>query len=113
MTQKIGAIFLILSCVFAAQAHRETPLETALLQAVRQEHFEKVIDFGAGNESHPVKANLNIPAPAIAHPPNVNVAVIQLDAEGRMVDRAYVLLSRDYPDGLIVPLDKDAGANSV
>ncbi len=103
----------MLYCASSPNARAETPLETALLKAVRDAHFESVIDFGAGNEDHPVKACLNHPAPAIAHPPNVNVAVIQLDAEGRMVDRAYVLLSRDYPDGLVAPLDKDAGANSV
>lgn len=94
-------------------ARAETPLETALLQAVRAEHFESVVDFGAGNEDRPVKAHLNFPAQTIAHPPNVNVAVIQLDAQGRMEDRACVLLSRDYLDGLIVPLDKNTGADAV
>ncbi len=90
-----------------------SPLESALLDAVQAAHFEQVIDFGAGNESHPVKTRLNQAAPRVAHPPNVNVAVIQLDPQGRMVDRAYVLLSRDYPKGLIVPLEADRGAGSV
>jgi len=94
-------------------APAQTPLESAVLAAVRAAHFENVVDFGAGNESRPVKAHLNLPAQKIAHPPNVNVAVIQLDADGRMVDRAYVLLSRDYPDGLVVPLDGNLGANQV
>ena len=85
-------------------------LEAALLDAVRQAHFEQVIDFGAGNEDHPVRAHLGISASRIAHPPNMDVAVIQFDAAGRLVDRADVLLSRDYPDGLIVPLDPDRGA---
>ncbi|MFN7139787.1 MAG: serine hydrolase, partial [Limisphaerales bacterium] len=44
---------------------------------------------------------------------NVDMAVIQLDANGQMIDRANVILSRDYPNGLIVPLDSDSGANSV
>src|SRR5262245_39210505 len=87
--------------VAALGARAERPLETALLKAVRDAHFERVIDFGAGNENHPVKAALHQPAQTVAHPPNVDVAVIQLDADGRMVDRACVLLSRDYPDGLI------------
>ena len=94
-------------------AHAETPLESAVLAAVRSAHFEQVVDFGAGNEARPVKAHLNLPAQKIAHPPNVNVAVIQFDAEGRAVDRVCVLLSRDYPDGLVVPLDRDTGASSV
>lgn len=100
-------------CAAAWGARAETPLETALLTAVRAEHFERVIDFGAGNESRPVKASLGLPAKQVAQTPNVNVAVIQFDGEGRMVDRAYVILSRDYPDGLIVPLDANSGASSV
>ncbi len=88
-------------------------LQTALLAAVRQAHFEAVIDFGAGNEERPVKAHLGIPAARIAQPPNVDVAIIQFDAAGRMADGADVLLSRDYPDGVIVPLDPDRGAASV
>jgi beta-lactamase class A len=113
MENKFALALIMLSCTSLPEARADTPLETALLHAVRDAHFEQVIDFGAGNESRPVKAHLNLPAQTIAHPPNVNVAVIQLDAEGRMVDRAYVLLSRDYPDGLIVPLDTNAGASCV
>ncbi|HEV2691798.1 MAG TPA: serine hydrolase [Verrucomicrobiae bacterium] len=97
----------------AVSSHAETPLETAVLGAVRNADFGHVIDFGAGNEGEPVKAHLGIPAQTIAHVPNVNVAVLQFDAAGKLTDRAYVILSRDYPDGLIVPLDPDAGASSV
>lgn len=100
------AASLLLSATAAGGA--ESPLATALLQAVREAHFEGVVDFGAGNEDHPVK-----PAATIAQTPNVDVAVIQLDEQGREVDRADVLLSRDYPRGLIVPLDPDTGASSV
>ncbi len=94
-------------------APASTPLETVLLHSVRAAHFERIIDFGAGNENRPVRAALGLPARTVAHPPNINVAVLQLDREGRLVDRACVLLSRDYPEGLIVPLDADAGARSV
>jgi len=107
---------LLAAAVLAAgstASRAETPLETALLSAVRAAHFENIIDFGAGNESRPVRAQLGQAARPIAYPPNVNVAVIQLDAAGRLVDRAYVLLSRDYPAGLVVPLDPDAGATRV
>ena len=109
LTLAITALFGL--ATLCAQA--ETPLETALLKAVRNAHFEGVIDLGADSESRPLREHPELPAPPVTHVPNVNVAVIQLDAQGRMVDRAYVLLSRDYPDGLIVPLDKNAGANSV
>ena len=97
-----GIIFAIASNLYA-----ETPLESALLRAVRDAHFEKVIDFGAGNDSRPIKPH------TISQPPNVNVAVIQFGPDGRMVDRAYVLLSRDYPDGLVVPLDDNLGLSNV
>ncbi len=100
-------------CAATVNVHAESPLETALLQAVREAHFEGVIYFGAGNEERPVKAHPGLPARPVAHPPNVNVAVIQLDADGRLVDRAYVMLSRDYPTGLIVPLGNNLGADSV
>ncbi|MEI9866299.1 MAG: serine hydrolase [Limisphaerales bacterium] len=110
---KFAGLLAGLLCALALSARAETPLESALLSAVRAEHFERVIDFGAGNENQPVKAHLGLPAKQVAHPPNVNVAVMQLDAEGRMVDRACVLLSRDYPAGLVVPLDKNSGASSV
>ena len=91
----------------------ETPLEKELLAAVRSAHFQDVIDFGAGNEARPVKAPLNLPAEKIAHPPNIDVAVIQLDAAGNLVDRAFVLLSRDYPEGLVVPIDKNLAVTGV
>lgn len=113
MANQFILILFMLFCSSILNVCAETSLETALLKAVREAHFERVIDFGAGNEDRPVRALLNLPAQTIAHPPNINVAVIQLDADGRMVDRAYVLLSRDYPDGLIVPLDKNRGASGV
>jgi hypothetical protein len=113
MKENASFVLAVLLGMATMVAHANTPLETALLQAVRGEHFERVIDFGAGNETRPEKAHLGLAVRPIAHTPNINVAVIQLDAEGRMADRAYVLLSRDYPDGLIVPLDKDAGAGCV
>lgn len=105
------AMLLMASGLQAAPV--ETPLESAVLAAVRAAHFEEVVDFGAGNESRPVKAHLNIPAQKIDHTPNVNVAVMQLDAAGNLVDRAFVLLSRDYPKGVIVPVDKNLNTTNV
>jgi beta-lactamase class A len=104
--------FLLLAAAISG-ARAQTPLESVVLAAVRGAHFEDVVDFGAGNESRPVKAHLKFPAQKVAHTPNVEVAVIQLDAAGNMVDRALVLLSRDYPGGLVAPLDKNLGASSV
>ena len=94
-------------------ANAESPLESALLAAVRDAQFENVVDFGAGNEETPVSALRGMAAKKIAHPPNVNVAVLQLDEKGKLVDRAYVILSRDYPNGLVVPLDENLGTPGV
>src|ERR1700743_1304517 len=106
--RKISVLFFSgIVLTFAASPHAETQPESALPKAVRDAHFERVIDFGAGNDSHPIKPH------TITQPPNVNVAVIQFGADGRMVDRAYVLLSRDYPDGLVVPLDDTLGLGNV
>ena len=113
MEKQFYGLLVALALLAARSARAETKLETALLTAVRAAHFEAVVDFGAGNESEPVKAHLKLPAQTIAQPPNVNVAVIQLDGEGHLVDRAYVLLSRDYPNGLVVPLDENLGASRV
>jgi Beta-lactamase enzyme family len=113
MDKILALVFGAMIFFMALSLRAETPLETTLLQAVQNAHFERVIDFGADNKSPPAPARSGPVAAPIAHPPNVNVAVIQLDVEGRCVDEAYVLLSRDYPDGLVVPLDKDRGAISV
>jgi Beta-lactamase enzyme family len=109
--KKIMAVTSLAAALCAA--HAETPLESALLASVRDTHFENVVDYGAGNEETPISALRGEVAKKIAHPPNVNVAVLQLDEKGNLVDRAYVLLSRDYPDGLIVPLDENLNASSV
>ncbi len=103
----------LLLCLCDALLAAASPLESVLLKAVQAARFNEVIDFGAGNEAYPVKAHLHLPAARIAHLPNVDVAVIQLDRQGRMVDRAEVLLSRDYPEGVVVPLDPDRGAVGV
>ncbi|WP_257459290.1 class A beta-lactamase-related serine hydrolase [Archangium lipolyticum] len=80
---------------------RSRSLETELLRAVREVGFERVRDWRHKGER-------------IAHMPNVDVAVIELDAEGKPVAAANVLLSRDYPKGRAVPLDgKTLGTKAV
>ncbi|WP_143195693.1 serine hydrolase [Archangium sp. Cb G35] len=82
-------------------ATRSRLLETELLNAVRKAGFDQVRDWRHKGER-------------IAHPPNVDVAVIELDAEGRPVAAANVLLSRDYPRGKAVPIDaRTLGTPSV
>ena len=98
---------LILAVAASAEPAKPT-LENALLLALRDAQFSHVMDFGPGNENHPLH-----PAAPVAHTPNVDVAVIQLDAEGRWVAAADVLLSRDYPDGQLVLLGRNSGASLV
>ena len=67
-------------------------LEKELLNAVRDTDFAHVLDWK--RQGAPIAAS-----------PNVDVAVIELDARGRPVAAANVLLSRDYPRGQLVPID--------
>src|SRR5687768_1516293 len=87
---------LLLSAAAVAQPalapKRSRALETELLRAVREVGFERVLDWRRKGER-------------IAHMPNVDIAVIELDAEGRPVAVADVLVSRDYPRGIAVPID--------
>lgn len=87
-----------------------SPLEKAVLTAVRAAQFDRVLDFSPANEDKSIPKGA---ARRGAHPPNVDVAVIQLDTDGRLLACANVLLARDYPDGLVVPVDVNTGANAV
>jgi hypothetical protein len=85
----------------APRARDSATLAQGLLGAVREAGFDGVLDFKRNGER-------------ITHPPNVDVAVIELDGEGRPVAAANVLLSRDYPKGVAVPVDlKTWGTKAV
>ncbi|WP_233261334.1 serine hydrolase [Vitiosangium sp. GDMCC 1.1324] len=80
---------------------RSRALETELLRAVREVGFDQVRDWRHRGER-------------IRHMPNVDVAVIELDAEGRPVAAANVLVSRDHPKGRAVAIDGETlGARTV
>ena len=87
-----------------------SPLEAAVLSAVREAGFDEVYDFGPANEDRSVPPGSDT---RIAHTPNVDVAVIQLDEHGHQVACANVLLSRDYPDGQVVKVDSNTSARAV
>jgi hypothetical protein len=87
---------------------RSGVLGQRLLQAVRGAGFDQVNDFGPVEDFFPPNR-----APRIAYTPNVDVAVIELDREGRLKGAADVLLSRDYPRGLQVPLNRNYGTDAV
>jgi hypothetical protein len=92
---------------------RSGRLEAALLEAVRAQHFDEVVDFGPVEGACPGASWCPSPAPPIAHTPNIDLAVIALDRAGRPRAAADVLLSRDYPHGIGVPIGDDLGTDDV
>jgi beta-lactamase class A len=100
----LGLPLLIAPAVLAKSAL----LERELLGAVRSVAFDDVIDFGPVED-----ACCPSPARRTAHPPNVDVAVIELGPSGRLRQAANVLQSRDYPAGVVVPIDENLGASAV
>ena len=69
-------------------------LAADLQLAVQNAAFDEVVDFEYDTKGGP--------APQVANQPNVDVAVIELDALGNPTAAANVLFSRDYPDGKVV-----------
>ena len=92
---------------------RSRALEAALLEAVRAQHFDQVVDFGPVEGACPGSSWCPGPAATIAHTPNIDLAVIAHDRSGRPRAAAGVLLSRDYPDGVGVPIGDDLGTDAV
>jgi hypothetical protein len=89
-------------------------LSTLLLNAVRNAKFAQVIDYGPySDEVCPGAEFCTVPARQTAYTPNVDVAVIQLDKNGRAVGAANVILSRDYPDGVSQFIDRDYATRYV
>ncbi|WP_088891811.1 DUF4347 domain-containing protein [Leptolyngbya ohadii] len=94
--------------VLATSKQDNAALSRLVLKAVRQAKFDQVIDFG------PVEDVFGpSPASRIAHTPNVDVAVIELDRNGKAKAVADVLLSRDYSKGLSVPINQNSGTDAV
>lgn len=80
-------------------------LADELLAVVNDVDFAEVVDFEYDTAAGP--------APRVAHTPNVDVAVIALDGDGRPTAAANVLLSRDFPQGRVVSLDENGAAVGV
>jgi hypothetical protein len=100
-------------CIPSAAVAAKSSLERDLLAAVQAVGFDQVIDFGPVENLCPSATWCRRPTPTVMHTPNVDVAVIELKANGRARQAANVLLSRDYPTGVVVPLDRDLAARSV
>jgi len=80
MRKYVGFAFAMLLLTKTMTTHASTPLETALLDSVRAAHFERVVDFGAGNENRPVKAHLGLVAQTVVF---CCRAIIRMDSSCR------------------------------
>jgi beta-lactamase class A len=112
----VGAVFTVIAVALVAPSvslARPGSLERGLLSAVRDAGLHEVIDFGPVDDACPYQSWCPLPTPRIASPPNVDVAVIELGQDGRARRAADVLLSRDHPDGLAVPIDRNLAASAV
>ncbi len=92
-----------------AQATLSTGLEAEMLRAVQDADFDETLDFGPYEDVCPGASFCTSPAEPVPYTPNVDVAIIELDSSGHVIDAANVLLSRDYPDGVVVPIDRAGG----
>ena len=114
----LGLVLAAVALTGAARPHdgfdrRSGRLESALLEAVQAQHFDQVVDFGPVEGACPGSSWCPSPAPTIAHMPNIDLSVIALDRSGRPAAAADVLVSRDYPGGIGVPVGDDLGTDDV
>jgi len=103
----LGACVLLLALAGPAVAAWTSRLERDVLEAVRSAGFDEVLDGrGPAAPSAPWY-------PRIAHVPQVEVAVLDLNRANRVRDAAHVLLSRDHPRGVVAPLDRRLRSEAV
>ncbi len=95
--------------VSGAQAKSQMQLTAQMILAMRAAQFDQTIDFGPFEDVCPGASFCPVPARPVKHLPNVDLAIIELDAQGHAISAANVLLSRDYPGGFPVPIDRVAG----
>lgn len=88
-------------------------LQAQLLKAVRDARFGDTIEWGPFEDVCPGAHFCAFPAQPVKYMPNVDLAVIELDADGNVTRAANVLVSRDYPSGVAVPLDTAGPAGSL
>ncbi|MEV0391219.1 serine hydrolase [Nonomuraea sp. NPDC050643] len=117
----------------AAAAEDGTALARHLRQSLDRLQFEQVLDtnppvgaagLGALRQSAVGKEEAGPPKPAesraaaaaaepISQQPQIDLTVIELDRLGRPVSSGTVLMSPQYPDGKIVPVDGDLHTTDV
>jgi hypothetical protein len=98
-----GSLFLLAPAANAASSS----LGQTVLDAVRSAGFKDVLDGGeAPNASAPWY-------PQIANPPQLDITILDLNADNGVRAAANVLLSRDYPNGILVPVGPNLSSKEV
>ncbi|MEV8440622.1 serine hydrolase [Actinosynnema sp. NPDC051121] len=113
------ATLLVSATSAAASRNTDARLAESLRQAVVAQDFKDVLDLtppelvaasksGAPEKYDPLPAERSAATEArpLHQTPNLDLAVIELDRRGRPTAMADVLLSPQYPNGVVVPLDK-------
>ena len=75
---------------------------------LRDFRWRSIHDFGAVEDSFPENS-----APVLTVPPNLDLAVLVLNQLGEISKAANVIISRDYPQGLISNLDNNLTTRNI
>jgi len=85
-------------------ADEKPSLASQLRAALNHQRFDELIDTEPPGGGEPR---------VVAYMPNVDLAVIELDEQGRPREAANVLLSTHYPQGVVVPIDENMSTTAV
>lgn len=116
----------------AADSHKDTSdLARQLQQTIDQLHFEQVLDLAppASPQARALSATVDKDARTaqqrartldtaadplpISQQPQVDTTIIELDRYGRPVSSGTVLMSPQYPHGIVVPVNGDLHTDAV
>ena len=89
------------------------PLAAALLAALAAARLDELHDAGPVEGRCPGDPACPFPLPRVAAVPQLDLAVILLDAQGRAVEAANVQLDPASPRGRVVSLDRNLAARDV
>jgi beta-lactamase family protein len=89
------------------------PLSRVLLGALAEVGLDELQDAGPAEGRCPGDPTCTWPLPRVAGPPHLDLAVIRLDAAGRAVEAANVLLEPGAREGRVVKLDRNLAATGV
>lgn len=88
-------------------------LSRVLLDALAEAAFDELHDAGEAEGRCPGDPACPWPLPRVAAAPHLDLAVIRLDADGRAMEAANVLLDPAAPGGRVVTLDQNLAATGV